>query len=154
MTCGDGRVLLIYAPVARSRGLLKESSTFLSFVRRNNLATETSQRRVKCASPSTSCVLVLVIILCLFFQAQLHPSLAQPLTHTHTHASRPPRFDDGSLPPPSSFHRFRTFSTFVPVTLARNSSVTSRLSSLKLIGKYSICTRGDTRLSTVHRVHM
>lgn len=86
LTRGVGRsVLLIYAPVARSRGLFKESWTFLSFIRRNNLATETSQRRVKRASASTSLPMaarhvVLVIILCLF-----RPGCILSTTRTHTH---------------------------------------------------------------------
>lgn len=117
LTRGVGRsVLLIYAPVARSRGLFKESWTFLSFIRRNNLATETSQRRVKRASASTSLPMaarrvVLVIILCLF-----RPGCILSTTHTRTRVSVPPRFDDGSLPPRrvSTGRRFepRPFSTF------------------------------------------
>lgn len=60
LTCGDDigtgivRFINLRAGGAIARGLLKESRTFLSFVRRNNLAaeagSEASQRRVKCAS--------------------------------------------------------------------------------------------------------
>lgn len=77
-------------------------------------------------------------------QVRLHP---QPHTHTHTHVSIRRRL----VAPPSSFLRFepRSFSTFVPVTLARNSSLPPwplayRPWNLRRIGKYSICTRGET----------
>lgn len=88
LTRGVGRsVLLIYAPVARSRGLLKESWTFLSFVRRNNLATETSQRRVKRASASTSSRWLPAALFLLLFYASSGPAASSQL-HTHAHASR------------------------------------------------------------------
>lgn len=120
LTRGVGRsVLLIYAPVARSRGLLKESWTFLSFVRRNNLATETSQRRVKRASASTSSRWLPAALFLLLFYASSGPAASSQLhahTYTRTRISVPPRFDDGSLPPRrvSTGRRFepRPFSTF------------------------------------------
>lgn len=92
LTRGVGRsVLLIYAPVARSRGLFKESWTFLSFIRRNNLATETSQRRVKRASASTSSRWLPAALFLLLFYASSGPAASSQLhahAHTHAHASR------------------------------------------------------------------
>lgn len=166
LTRGVGRsVLLIYAPVARSRGLLKESWTFLSFVRRNNLATETSQRRVKRASASTSSRWLPAALFLLLFYASSGPAASSQL-HTHTHAHTHTRLGPTSIrrrlvAPPSSFHRssIRTASLFhfyVPVTPARNSStVTSRLSSLKLTTYREIFYLYPRRdVSTAHRVHM
>lgn len=138
LTRGVGRsVLLIYAPVARSRGLFKESWTFLSFIRRNNLATETSQRRVKRASASTSSRWLPAALFLLLFYASSGPAASSQL-HAHTRTCSPTSIRRRLVAPPSSFHRssIRTASLFhfyVPVTPARNSStVTSRLSSLKL----------------------
>lgn len=82
----------------------------------------------------------------LLFYASSGPATSST-THTHTHVSIRRRL----VAPPSSFHRFepRSFSTFVPVTLARNSSLPPwplayRPWNLRRIGKYSICTRGET----------
>lgn len=81
-------------------------------------------------------------------QARLHP-----LNYTHTHAHAvPPRFDDGSLPPRrvSTGRRFepRPFSTFTyllrPLVTPPPWPLAYRPWNSRRIGKYSICTRGET----------
>ena len=94
---------------------------------------------------------VLVIILCLFRPGCIL-STTRTRTHTRTRVSVPPRFDDGSLPPRrvSTGRRFepRPFSTFTyllrPLVTPPPWPLAYRPWNSRRIGKYSICTRGET----------